>query len=319
MGSVDSPMWKSREPQCGVSSVRTQLLQAACAPAALAALAWMFAGADSWRSAIWPVLLLVLLWSFHLERAALGGLWAFVLPLLVGAQLLLWLRRVQDLPPHAILSASASCVLLYLLMKTVGGTIAQPELQGISSAAAILALALHAGALEVVLSGAFSLILLARCRRPCCGTLKAALLIYLPSVFGIFTVLTARKMIPGFWLQASSTFASLSGTVHILAPRNANGELHALSPIFIFATAAILTRIVERLAGYGDLAVLGTMLLAACFAATGKWPDMLRPVDLGVILYVAAMSLIALSPPRRLPSLSFLLASICASCWVSAP
>lgn len=315
MESVDSPRPKSPEPRRGFSIGSAQLWLAGSAAAMTWGTAWLCPRAAPWCWTILCILLLGLLWSFHLQRASLPESWAFLLPALVGIELLLWLRRCPELSASAMTGTACTCVLLYMLMKTVGGAIAKPELPEVAGAAMILAMAVYANALVLLFWGVLSVILWMRCRARYGGILKSALLIYVPSAFGILALTVARKMIPGLHLDALSAAGAFSAVPNLGAD-SANGQLQRTFPALVLAASAILTRVVERRAGYADLAFLGTMLFLTESLVVQKLPGMLRTVDVGVILYAGTMSLLALAPPRRVLSLVFLTATICGSLCV---
>ena len=90
-------------------------------------------------------------------------------------------------------------------------------------------------------------------------------------------------------------------------------DLLRIFPALVFGVSAVVARIVERRAGYGDLVYLGMLLLLVAGLSVGKLPGFTTVLDIGVVLYAGAMCLLALAPPRRVWCLLFLTSAMCAS------
>ena len=260
------------------------------------------------------VFLLGLLWCYHLQMAALSAFWSNLLAALVTVELLLPLLHGQQIPSQFLLGTLCSCLLLYLLMKTLGGAISHPGLQEVASSALVLAIAFYSRPVVAVGSALLSVILWLRCLTRYGGALKSALLIYMPAAVGFLTIVVMHKLTPGVYAGALSTMHTLSDG-RALAAETVAGSLREMFPALVFAACAVLTRIIEQCAGYGDLAYLAMLLFLVACLCLGTFPRFMNVLDMRMILYAGAMSLLAMAPPRRVWSLLFLTSTIVASLW----
>lgn len=258
------------------------------------------------------VILLVLLWRFHLERASLPAFWNCLLAGLLALQLLLPLLRTEEVHARSLLGTLCCCLLLYLLMRTLATAISNPGLQEVASSALILAIALYSRPAAVVGAALLSVILWLRCRASYGGALKSGLLIYTPAAVGILTIVVMQKLTPGVYSSALSALEVFSPG-RTLGGESVTSGLQQLFPALVFAASAVSTRIIERRAGYGDLAYLATLLFLVACLCLGVFPGFITVLDMGMILYAGAMCLLAMAPPRRVWSLLFITAAVIVS------
>ena len=246
------------------------------------------------------------------------GIAARVLELLIGGitgiELLLPLLRSEEVPARALLGTFCCCLLLYLLMRTLAAAISNPGLQEVASSALILAIALYSRPVAVAGAALLSVILWLRCRASYGGALKSALLIYTPSAVGILTIVVMQKLTPGIYSSALSALEVFSPGKTLGGETTTSG-LQQLFPALVFAASAVSTRIIERQAGYGDLAYLATLLFLVACLCLRTFPGFITVLDMGVILYAGAMCLLAMAPPRRVWSLLFITSTIIVPLW----
>ena len=265
---------------------------------------------QSW--AVLCVLLLGLLWRFHLERASLPLFWNSLLSILLTAELLLSLPRHQEIPPRTLLATACACLLFYFLGKTLATAISEPGLQEVASAALVLAIGVHASPLVLVPCAVLSVVLWLRCCGGYGGALRSALLIYAPAAVGVLMIVVMRRMTPGFCRSVGAALEAFS-PVPTAWGHAVTADLRQIFPALVFGASAVVARIVERRAGYGDLVYLGMLLLLVAGLSVGKLPGFTTVLDIGVVLYAGAMCLLALAPPRRVWCLLFLTSAMCAS------
>ena len=260
------------------------------------------------------VILLGLLWRYHLEMAALSAFWSYLLAGLLALQLLLPLQRSEEVPARSLLGTLCCCLLLYLLMRTLATAISNPGLQEVASSALILAIALYSRPLVAVGAALLSVILWLRCRASYGGALKSGLLLYTPAAVGILTIVLVQRLTPG-------VYASVLPALDVFSPgktpagATVTSGLQQLFPALVFAASVVSTRIIERLAGYADLAYLGMLFFLVACLCLGTFPRFLTVLDMGIILYAGAMCLLAMAPPHRVWPLLFLALTMVASLW----
>jgi hypothetical protein len=147
------------------------------------------------------------------------------------------------------------------------------------------------------------------------GAVKSGPLIFTPAAVGVLTISVMKTMAPNLYHSAWAVLAALSPD-RIVGTEAMSSGLQNTLPAPLFAAGAVVSRIVERRAGYGDLAYLALLLYLMAGLSLGRVPGMMTVLDVGMILYAVAMSLLALGPPRRTASLVFLAAVLCVSLWV---
>jgi hypothetical protein len=265
--------------------------------------------------ALFLVLVLLALWTFHLGRALLPAFWSYLFSALLAAELVLTMSGGHEIPAATLLAAAWSCLLLYLLLHTVGGAIVTQELRAVASAAVVFGVAVH-GRAVVMLAGAFlCAVLWFKCSPWYGGAVKSALLVFTPAAVGVLTISVMGTMAPNLYRSALAILAALSPD-QIVGGEAMGSSLQKMLPALLFAAGAVLSRIVERRAGYGDLVYLALLMYLMASLSLGKVPPMMTVLDVGMILYAGAMSLLSLGPPRRIASLVFLTAVLCVSLWV---
>jgi hypothetical protein len=260
------------------------------------------------------VFLLGLLWRFHLDMATLPAFWSCLLAGLLAVELLLPLLHSEEVPARALLGTLCCGLLFYLLMRVFATAISNPGLQEVASSAVILAIAVHSPPFVVVGSVLLSMILWLRCRASYGGAVTSALLVYTPTAFGIITIMVMQRLTPRAFAIAMSAL-DLFSCGRTLGGETVTSGLRQMFPALVFAASAVLTRIIERQAGYGDLAYLAVLLFLVACLCLGTFPGFMTLLDMGMILYAGAMCLLAMAPPRRFWSLLFISSTIVASLW----